>query len=139
MVFLTLVLAPAYRSSGQTPEAAGLFRTSARRFRAVVWPAIAVLLLTGPLLVIDRGWALFEPTRWPSILVAKVCLVGLLLVTVGLHDFVLGPRTRSLLATPPNEQTGVDRIMLRWSPWLPRLAMIVALGVVLAAVILARS
>ena len=32
-----------------------LFRTIARRFRAVVWGAIAVLLFTGPLLLHQRG------------------------------------------------------------------------------------
>jgi uncharacterized membrane protein len=139
MMFLSLALAPAYRSGGQASEAAGLFRLTARRFRAVAWTAIAVLLLTGPLLVIDKGWPLFEPTRWSSILVTKVCLVALLLVTVALHDFVLGARTRSFLATPPNKQTGVDRLMLRSASWLPRLAIVIASGVVLAAVILARS
>jgi putative copper export protein len=139
MVFLSLVLAPVYRSGGQTKEAAGLFRAAARRFRAVVWSAVAILLLTGPLLAIDRGWALFEPARWPSPLGAKLCLVGALLAAVGLHDFVVGPRIRSVLAIPPGGRTGVDWIIVMSASWLPRIAVALASGVVLAAAILARS
>ena len=139
MVFLSLVLAPAYRSRPQTPDTAWLFRAAARRFRAVVWTAIAILLVTGPLLAIDRGWTFFEPTRWPYPLVAKVCLVGALLTAVALHDFLVGPRTRSLLTLPAETRTGIHRIIVLSVSWLPRMALALALAVVLAAAILARS
>lgn len=139
MVFLSLVLAPVYRSSGQTKGAAWLFRAAAKRFRAVVWTAVAILLLTGPLLAIDRGWALFEPARWPSSLVAKLCLVVALLAAVALHDFVVGPRMKSVLAILPAGRTGLDRIIVMSASWLPRIAVVLASAVVLAAAILARS
>jgi len=139
MVFLSLVLAPAYRSASRTPDATGLFRVSAKRFRAVVWTAIAVLLLTGPLLVIDRGWALFEPTRWPSLLVLKIFLVAMLVLTVALHDVFLGPRTKRVLEILSDRRTASDRAVLASATWLPRLAVMLALAVVLVGVLLARS
>ena len=53
-----------------------------RNLRVVVWTAAGILLVTGPQLVVDRGWPLFEPNRWPPVLVAKIFFVGLLFITV---------------------------------------------------------
>ena len=54
-IFLSLVLLPVLRREPFASQRAVLFRTTARRFRAGVWGAIAVLLFTGPLLLHQRG------------------------------------------------------------------------------------
>lgn len=138
-IFLSLVLAPSYRSLAAKPDAGALFRTTARRFRLVVWGAVALLLLTGPLLVVSHGWALFEPARWPSPLGIKLVLVAALLLMTLAHDLVLGPRVREILAQLPDKRTASDRNVLAAAAWLPRVALLLSLAVLFAAVVLARS
>ena len=138
-LFLSLVLAPSYRSLAAKPDAGMLFRASAKRFRLVVWGAVAVLLLTGPLLVVGHGWPLFEPTHWPALLVIKVSLVAVLLVMTLAHDLLLGPRVRAILALAPDSRTASDRAILVAASWLPRVSLLLALALLLAAVMLARS
>lgn len=138
-IFLSLVLAPSYRSLASKPEAGVLFRTAATRFRLVVWGAVAVLFMTGPMLVLSHGWPLFEPARWPSPLGIKLSLVAVLLLMTLAHDLVLGPRVRAILALPPDKRSASDQTILTAATWLPRVALVLSLGVLFAAVILARS
>ena len=138
-IFLSLVLAPSYRALASKPDVGVLFRTSAKRFRLVVWGAVAVLLLTGPLLVLSHGWPLFEPARWPSSLRIKLVLVAVLLLMTLAHDLVLGPRVRAILALSPDTRTASDRSILAAAAGLPRVALLLSLAVLLAAVMLARS
>ncbi len=139
MLFLSLVLAPLVRGRTAVPDYAALFRTAALRFRRVVWTAMVVLLGTGPLLLQNRGWSLFEPQRWPAILQIKLGLVGLLLTLTVSHDLVLGPRMSKIGAPPAAARTPGQRALLRTATWLPRMALLLALAVVGAAVILART
>lgn len=138
-IFLSLVLAPSYRAMASTPDAGALFRTSAKRFRLVVWGAVAILLLTGPLLVLSHGWPLFEPSRWPSPLGIKLSLVAALLLMTLAHDLVLGPRVRAIQALPPDRRTASDQTILIAATWLPRAALVLSLAVLFVAVMLARS
>jgi copper resistance protein D len=138
-IFLSLVLAPSYRVLASKPDAGVLFRTAAKRFRLVVWGAVAILLLTGPMLVLSHGWSLFEPGRWPSVLVLKLSLVVVLLVMTLAHDLALGPRVRVILALPSDKRSASDRTVLAAATWLPRVALVLSLTVLLAAVMLARS
>lgn len=138
-IFLSLVLAPSYRALASKPDAGALFRTSAKRFRLVVWGAVAVLLLTGPMLVLSHGWSLFDPARWPSVLGVKLSLVAVLLLMTLAHDLVLGPRVRAILALPPDKRAPSDQSILAAAAWLPRVALVLSLAVLFAAVLLARS
>lgn len=138
-IFLSLVLAPTYRVMASKPDAGALFRTSAKRFRLVVWGAVAVLLLTGPLLVLSHGWPLFEPARWPAPLGIKLSLVAALLLMTLAHDLLLGPRVRAILALPPDKRTASGQTILAAAAWLPRAALALSLAVLFAAVMLARS
>lgn len=138
-MFLSLVLAPSYRAVASKPDAGVLFRATARRFRLVVWSAVAILLLTGPMLVISHGWSLFEPARWPSVLRIKLSLVAGLLVLTLTHDLILGPRVRAILALSPERRAATDQTILTAASWLPRLTLILAVTVLFAAVMLARS
>ena len=139
MIFLSLVLAPLVRSRKAAPEFMALFRSSARRFRFVVWAAIALLLSTGPILLHQRGLSLFDPVGWPDALRIKLGLVGLFLVLAFAHDLLLGPRVSKISSIPESARSSWDQMLLRTATWLPRVALVVALAIVLGAVVLART
>ena len=139
MVFLSLVLAPLVRGRKAAPEFMALFRSAALRFRPIVWVAIAVLLPTGPMLLSLRGISVTSPASWPGIVTVKLTLVGLLLFLTLLHDLVFGPQVRRVSAIPDAQRTARERVIFRTARWLPRLSLLIALVVVIAAAMLARS
>ncbi len=139
MIFLSLVLAPLVRSRKAAPEFMALFRSAARRFRFVVWGAIAVLLSTGPVLLQQRGLSLLNPAEWPHVLWMKLGLVGALLLLTVVHDLLLGPQVRKISALPEGDRSSWERTIVRTSSWVPRVSLLLALLVLVAAVMLARS
>jgi uncharacterized membrane protein len=139
MLFLSVVLVPVLRRQPFASQRAVLIRTTALRFRAVVWSAITVLLMTGPLLLHERGIPIMNPSGWPTILSIKLGLVAILLLVTGTHDLIVGPRVGKILQIPVESRTRSDHAMVGWSPWIARFSLILALAVLVAAVILARS
>jgi uncharacterized membrane protein len=139
MIFLSLVLAPLVRSRKAVPEFMALFRSAALRFRPIVWVAMAILLMTGPMLLSLRGIAVANPSSWPGIVIVKLTLVALLLFLALLHDLVLGPQVGRVSAIPESKRTTGEQIVFKTARWLPRLSLLIALAVVVAAAILARS
>ena len=139
MIFLSLVLAPLVRSRKAVPEFMALFRSAALRFRPVVWVAIAVLLTTGPMLLLRRGIDVMMPTSWPEIVTLKLTLVGLLVFLSLLHDLVLGPRVSRVSAIPESQRATGEQVVFKTARWLPRLSLLLALAVVVTAALLARS
>jgi len=139
MIFLSLVLAPLVRSRKAAPEFMALFRSAARRFRFVVWGAIALLLSTGPVLLRQRGLSALDPTEWPHVLRIKLGLVGALLLLTVAHDLLLGSQVRKISALPEGVRSSWERTIVRTSSWVPRIALLLALFVLVAAVMLARS
>ncbi|TKB91885.1 MAG: hypothetical protein E8D41_10495 [Nitrospira sp.] len=139
MIFLSLVLAPLVRSRKALPEFMALFRSAARRFRFVVWGAIAVLLSTGPVLLQQRGLSLLNPVEWPQVLWMKLGLVGALLLLTATHDLLLGPRVRKISALPEGARSSWEQTIVRTSSWVPRIALLLALFVLGVAAMLARS
>jgi uncharacterized membrane protein len=138
MIFLSLVLAPLVRSRKTAPEFMALFRSAARRFRFVVWGAIAVLLSTGPVLLQQRGLSLLDPAGWPHVLWMKLGLVGALLHLTVVHDLLLGPHVRKISALPVDDRSSWEQTIVRTSSWVPRVALLLALLVLVAAVMLVR-
>lgn len=139
MLFLSLVLAPLVKSRKAAPEFMALFRSAALRFRVVVWVAIAVLLTTGPVLLARRGMMLTNPASWSSVATIKIGFVLLLLVVTALHDLVLGPQVGRASSIPPSARTPWEKLVVSTARWLPRFSLLLALVVVAAAVVLARS
>jgi uncharacterized membrane protein len=139
MIFLSLVLAPLVRTRSEAPEFMSIFRSAAQRFRIVVWVAIVTLLSTGPMLLQGRGISTIDMTQWPPILLVKAGLVVVLLLLTFVHDLLLGPLISRSSAKPVGAQTAWEQVLLRTSRWVPRLALAVALGVLLVAVVLVRS
>ena len=138
-IFLSVVLAPVLKREPFASQKAMLFRTIARRFRAVVWGAIAVLLFTGSLLLHQRGIPITDPSGWPMVLAAKLGLVATLLLLTLTHDLILGPRVGRILRLPTESRTRFDHTLVLWSPWIARLSLVLALVILFAAVLLVRS
>ena len=139
MIFLSLVLAPLVRGRKAAPEFMALFRSAALRFRPIVWIAIAVLITTGPMLLAQRGLSVMTPSAWPGIVTVKLMLVALLLFLTLLHDLVFGPQVSRVSAIQESQRTTGERVIFKSARWLPRLSLLIALAVVVAAAMLARS
>jgi uncharacterized membrane protein len=139
MIFLSLVLAPLVRSRKAAPEFMALFRSAALRFRPLVWIAMVILVSTGPMLLSRRGIYVTDPASWPGIVTVKLALVSLLLFLTLLHDLLLGPRVSRVSAIPESQRTSGEQMVFKTARWLPRFSLLLALGVVIAAAVLARS
>ncbi len=138
-MFLSLVLAPLVRERKAAPEFMALFRSAALRFRPIVWVAMVILLSTGPMLLSRRGIHVMEPASWPGTVTVKLTLVSLLLFLTLLHDLILGPRVSQVSAVPESQRTTGQHVIFKTARWLPRLSLFIALAVVIAAAVLARS
>jgi len=139
MLFLSLVLAPLLRQADDPSSFKRLFGAAARRFRLIVRLAIIILLGTGQLLLEARGLSIMEPSSWPPVLRVKLTLVGLLLLFTLLHDLLLGPRVLRIGSQPVATRTARELFLLSMSRLVPRLALLIALAVLVAATLLARS
>ncbi len=138
-IFLSLVLVPVLRGETFASQRSLLFRTTARRFRAVVWSAITVLLLTGPLLLHQRGIPIADPSGWPMVLAAKLGLVAILLLLTLTHDLILGPRIGRILRLSVERRSKFEQALVLWAPWLARFSLVLALAILFAAVALVRG
>ena len=138
-IFLSVVLVPVLKREPFASQKALLFRTMARRFRAVVWGAIAVLLFTGPLLLHQRGIPIADPSGWPMVLAVKLGLVAILLLLTLTHDLIIGPRVGRILQIPTESRTELDRALVVWSPWIARGSLSLTLAILFAAVMLVRT
>ena len=139
MMFLSLVLAPLVRGRKAAPEFMALFRSAALRFRPLVWVAVVILLSTGPMLLSRRGIRVTDPATWTGIVTVKLALVSLLLFLTLLHDLLLGPMVSRVGAIPESQRTSGEQMVFKTARWLPRVSLLLALAVVIAAAVLARS
>ena len=139
MVFVSVVLVPILKRESFASQKTLLFLAMARRFRVVVWGAITVLLFTGPLLLHQRGIPIADPSRWPTVLAAKLGLVTILLLLTLTHDLIIGARVGRIVQLPTESRTRFDHALVLWSRWVARFSLLLALAVLFAAVILART
>lgn len=137
-MFMSLVLAPLVRSPKAAPEFMALFRVAARRFRVVVWSAIALLLTTGPVLLYQRGLSVLAPTEWPHVLRIKLGLVAVLLLLTVAHDLLLGPAVRRISALSAGARTRWEQTLVRLASWVPRVGVLLGPAIIFAAVLLTR-
>lgn len=142
MLFLPLVIVPATRGLPPT-ERAALFSVVGRRFRAVGWTCIGLLLVTGTINASYRiAWAsLFSSALWTSTfgltLAAKLSVVAILLALSVYHDFFIGPRSVRLMQQAP---ASADAQRVRHlAARIGRIEAILALSVVALAVMLVRG
>lgn len=116
MLFVALVLVPVLRGLPDPALRGRLMRDAGRRFRAVGWIALALLLASG----LGNLWArpdLLQAPRFQW----KLGLVVLALALSALHDFVLGPRAG---------RPGADPALRVRASWMARVNVLVVLAVV---------
>jgi len=138
-IFLSVVLVPVLRREPFASQRVMLIRATALRFRAVVWGSIATLLITGPMLLHQRGIPIADPAGWPMVLSVKLGLVAILLLFTVTHDLFIGPRVGRILQIPTERRTSSEHALVVWSPWIARSSVVLTLAVLLAAVILVRT
>lgn len=90
------------------------------------------------MLLAHRGINVANPASWPGIVTVKLTLVALLLAVTLLHD-LLGPQVSRAGAVPESQRTAGEQAIFKTARWLPRLSLCLALVVVVAAAMLARS
>ncbi len=142
MFFFALVGAPVLRRLEPAALRARIFAELGQAFRTVGWIAIAVLLATGALNLyfagILRGGRLVTPGFWATpygrALAWKLAAVAVMVAVSAVHDFVLGPRAGRLDPGSPAALRARSR-----AAWLARVNALVGLGLVYAAVRLARG
>jgi putative copper export protein len=142
MFFFALVGAPVLRRLEPPALRARIFAELGQAFRTVGWIAIAVLLVTGALNLylagLLRGGLIESPAFWSTpygrALAWKLAAVAVMIAVSAVHDFVLGPRAGRL---DPRSSAAL-RARSR-AAWLARINALVGLGLVYAAVRLARG
>jgi putative copper export protein len=139
MIFLSIVLAPTLKHDAEVVRRMAVFRAVAVRFRGLVWGAAGVLVMTGPVLLRQKGLSVLEPRDWPPILVVKLALVLLLVSMTATHDFWIGPRAAGIRQRPEANRSRAEQALVLTSPWFARLSLVLALAVLWAAVALARQ
>ncbi len=142
MFFLGVVGAPVLRAVEPAALRQQLFQQLGLRFRSIGWGAIAVLVITGALVLHLRGlrWSavLASGAFWASAfghaLAAKLIAVTAMIAVSFFHDFVLGPAAGRAAPGSPHAL-----VLRRRAALFARANALIGIIVVLAAVRLARS
>jgi uncharacterized membrane protein len=138
MFFLFLVLAPVLKRGTFGADRRFLFQALARRFRVAAWVSIALLVVTGPLLIISKGGSFVEPEGLRSVQNVKLLLVTILIALTAMHDFWLGPLVGRLRKESPQAQSSADQLLVQTTTAIARLAVLLAIAILFLAVSLRR-
>lgn len=138
--FLAIVAVPAARRFSPD-ERSRLVTLLGRRFRAIGWAALLVLIVTGLINVGFRGatWqnvvsGEYFITPFGSRLAVKLGVVLLMIAVSGTHDWLIGPLT-SRRSEAGQDITGLRRL----ASWLARATGLLAALIVLLAVLMVRG
>ena len=139
MLFLSLVAVPLLKKDPDPSSAQRGFINMARRFRALVWVALSLLIVTGSMLLphqVDFSESLGE---WPPAVLIKLTLVLLLIGMSLAHEKLIAQKVRILQQKPTSELAVVEKLLLRFSPVISRLTLLLGLAIFLVAVFMVRS
>ncbi|UCH91827.1 MAG: CopD family protein [Nitrospirota bacterium] len=139
MLFLSLVAVPLLKKDPDPLSAQRGFINLARRFRTLVWIALALLVITGSLLLPNQVDLSVSLGKWPPVVLIKITLVLLLLGMSLAHDQLIGPKVRTLKHKPTPELSAKEKLLIRLSPVISRLTLVLGLAILLAAVFMVRS
>jgi putative copper export protein len=116
LVFLGLSVGAARSTMGDA-ERVAFFRSIGRRFALVGGIALAVLIATGSDMVSDRdAWDTLGEGTYGGTLLAKLILVGVVIVLTVFHSLVQGPalsRLREQAAARPDDDALAAQIRRR--------------------------
>lgn len=142
MLFTAAVLVPATRKKLKTKKGF-LFLELGIRFSRISWVLFLLLLITGTLALIGRGFSVeyilsgnFWSTEYGSTLLGKLHLFGLAIIMSGIHDFWLGPKAAKLMDTEPDSSK--TRRFRKASSWAGRINLLIGLGILFYAINLVR-
>ena len=139
MLFLSLVAVPRLKKAPDLAIAQREFINLARRFRMLVWVALLLLIVTGGVLLPNQVDFSTSFGDWPLPVLIKLTLVLFLVIASLAHDRFIGPKVRLLKHQPNSELDTADKILLRLSPLLSRLTMLLGLAILFSAVLMVRS
>jgi uncharacterized membrane protein len=142
-LFLVFVLVPVIRRPELRQHAPVLLTLSGKRFKAVGWGTLVVLVITGLINLHCRGMlaTMAAPEFWDTsmgqVLALKLVLVTLILTMSVVHDFYVGPKAVQLMReAPDSDQTKRFRAA---ASWMGRINVLLGLVVVLLGVMLVRG
>jgi uncharacterized membrane protein len=144
LFFQLLVVRPTLHRATTIREQVRLGLSLEGRFRAVMWPAVGVVLLTGLYNVMNLLMATTQagvslPTAFVRILGIKLLLVGLMIGLQAVQQLVLRPRRIAGLQVVRPEATALPASLAtlqRFSQVVHLLTVILAIAVVLLALLL---
>ncbi len=139
MLFLSLVAVPLLKKVPDPASAQREFIKLARRFRMLAWVALSLLLVTGSILLPNYVSFSEALVAWPPAVLIKLTLVVSLIVVSVAHDQIIGPKVRTLKYKPIAELAKAEKLLLRISPLLARLTLVLGLAILFAAVSMVRS
>ena len=150
-LFLALVLMPVMRrfapASGQPPTLPpDMLGMMARRFRAISWICIVLLVATGLYILPTRygiGFAEFFSLggHFVATLQVKVALVAVVIWLSAMHDFIIGSHTTRLIEAMQAgvEPPGYLPVLRRAVAWIARVNVLLTILIVVVAVTMTRG
>lgn len=138
MLFLSLVLVPVLKREGFHGERRILFQAVAHRFRVVVWMSIFTIFVTGLFLLAAYVYST-NPASWPMVLKVKLVLVAILIALTAAHDFWVGPLVVRIKRETISDTPVAQQFLVTLSPWIARLGLVLALGILSLGIAVARE
>ncbi len=144
MIFFAAVIVPVLRRPEQRATAGVLLRALGKRYRALGWVSLAVLVATGIANLSFHGIGFgtlmnsdFRASGFGRALTWKLLLVVLVVSATALHDVLTGARAQqAMLRDPTSPEAQRAR---RVASWLGRVTLLLSLGVLFFAVALVRG
>lgn len=144
LVFLVLVVGPAIKQATSVREYLRLGLHLEGRFRAVMWPAVGAVLLTGLFNVINLLYAISVsggtvPPAFARTLGLKIGLVAVMVILQAIDQFVVRSKRIEGLKLLGAEVTALPAPLLKWQRLSQRIGvaiMVLAVAVVLLGVTL---
>lgn len=134
MLFLPLVLMPSIK---QRPERIILLQKTGLKFRLYGWIALGGLLITGIYNMEVKGmsfsWEFLMESQYGQLLGHKLCLLTIMLIICGIHDFYIGGK--AIEEMQQNENTNL-KLLARWSG---RINLLLTLIIAFLGVALSRG
>jgi uncharacterized membrane protein len=143
MVFFAVVVVPVLRRK-ESRESAPLLEAFGKRFRALGWGSLGILIATGIANLRYRGigWSMLEERAfWSSsfgrAFAWKMALVAAVLVATIAHEAVASERAIAALEREPSSDRA--RRARRLASWIGRLVMLASVAILFFAVAMVRG
>lgn len=144
MILFVFVLVPVLKQPQLQALQGALIDWIGRRYRALGWVCLSLLVLSGTTNLMLRGVSLSEfcsrafwRSRFGQTLAPKLLLVATILLVSAIHDFRIGPRATALSQADASAPETLRQ--RRKASWYGRINLILSLAVIALAVMLVRG